>query len=336
MNAFTRRSVLAAALTGAGAVALTACGGEKKSSATAGGATTDDLKTIVVGYIADGNGATITTVAEKLGLWKKHGLEVQLKSFNNGPLQIQALGTGDLDFGYIGSGAMWLPMQGKAKIVSLNSLGTADRVVAQPGIATFKDLKGKKVGVPEGTSGDMLLNMALEKNGMTVNDIQRVPMDPPTVISAFSSGQIEGAAIWYPHVATMKKQVPDLVEVVKSTDFPDLAFPAAEVAGVNILEDPEKLKRFQAVVKEALAWAAANREELVKELAKALKQPEEALKSEQQYVEILSPDELTAKIKDGTADTWLKNLNTQFVKSGKLKEEADPKSYFLSQEYIDS
>lgn len=336
MNAISRRSMLAAALGGAGVVALTACGGDKKNSGSADGATTDELRKIVVGYIADGNGATVTTVAENQGLWKKHGLEVELKSFNNGPLQIQALGTGDIDFGYIGSGAMWLPMQGKAKIVSLNSLGTSDRVVAQPGITSFKELKGKKVGVPEGTSGDMLLNMALEKNGMTVDDIQRVPMDPPTVISAFSSGQIEGAAIWYPHVATMKKQVPGLVEVAKSTDFPDLAFPAAEVAGVNILEDPEKLKRFQAVVKDALAWADGNREQLVKELAVALKQPEDALKTEQEFVEILSPDELTEKIKDGTTDAWLKNLNSQFVKSGKLKEVADPKSYFLAQQYIDA
>ncbi|MDO5729955.1 MAG: ABC transporter substrate-binding protein [Actinomycetaceae bacterium] len=88
------------------------------------------------------------------------------------------------------------------------------------------DLKGKKVGVPEGTSGDTILTLALEKNGMTVDDIDRVPMDPATVVPAFSAGQIDAAGIWYPLVDTIKEQVPDLVELAQDSDFEDtMAFP---------------------------------------------------------------------------------------------------------------
>lgn len=86
---------------------------------------------------------------------------------------------------------MWLPATGKAKVVAINTLAYADRVIGRPGISTMRDLKGKKVGVPEGTSGDMVLNLALKKAGMTAADIQKVPMDPATVVSAFSAGQID-------------------------------------------------------------------------------------------------------------------------------------------------
>ncbi|RRD45945.1 aliphatic sulfonate ABC transporter substrate-binding protein [Tessaracoccus sp. OH4464_COT-324] len=320
-----RRTLLIGSLGVAGASALSACGGDTPAG----------VDKIVVGYIADGNGATLVTVANKLDLWKKHGLEVQTKTFTNGPLQVQALGTGDIDFGYIGPGAMWLPMKGDASIVTLNSLGTADRIIAQEGIASLKDLKGKTVGVPEGTSGDMLLNLALEANGMTVDDIKRTPMDPPTTISAFSAGQIDAAAIWYPHVATIKAKVPNLVEVVKSTDFPELAFPAAQVAGKSIAKDkPAVLKKFQAVAKEAFTWAAANREELVKELATFLKAPAESLTSEQEFVDILTPEKLKPLIEDGTVKKWLTTLNKQFIKAGKLEAEGNPDEYFLGAEYL--
>lgn len=324
----TRRSLLLGTAGTLGVVALAGCGDDAGSG---------DKDKITVGYIADGNGATLVTVADKQGLWEKHGLEVETKVFTNGPLQVTALGTGDIDFGYVGPGALWLPMKGDATIVSLNSLGTADRVIAQPGITSVEDLKGKVIGVPEGTSGDMLLNLALEKAGMTVDDIQRTPMDAPTAISAFTSGQIDAAAIWYPHVETIKAQVPDLVEVVQSADFSEIAFPAAQVAGPKIAEEkPEVLKKFQAVVKEALQWAADNREELVTELASFLDAPEDSLKSEQEFVEILTPDKLTGYIEDGTAKTWLETLNDQFIKAAKVDVTGNPDEYFLSKEYVEA
>ncbi|NED79582.1 ABC transporter substrate-binding protein, partial [Streptomyces sp. SID11233] len=110
--------------------------------------------------------------------------------FVNGPVQIQALGTGDLDYGYIGPGAMWLPASGKARIVAIDTLTYADRVIAKPGITSIQGLKGRKVGVPEGTSGEMVLRLALKKAGMTMDDIQKVVMDAPTIVAAFSSGRI--------------------------------------------------------------------------------------------------------------------------------------------------
>lgn len=345
MSNFTRRHVLIGAASLAGAAVLTACGDDTDTPAspTADGPATDGETTtaeapatvddINVGYIEDGNGCMLVAVAAAQGLWEKHGLNANTLAFTNGPLQIQALGTGDLDFGYIGFGALWLPMSNQAKVVSINSRGTADRVIAQAGINSMEDLRGKKVGVPEGTSGDMLLNLALEEAGMTVDDIERVPMDPPTTISAFTSKQIDAAGIWYPHVSTIENNVPDLVEVAKSTDFDDLAFLAAQVAGTDITDRPEVLKKFQAVCKEAFTWAAGNREELNTLLADFIKAPADAISSEQEFVEIFTAEQVVELTNDGTIEGWLTGLNEEFVKAEKAESVTAVGDYWLAEEY---
>lgn len=339
MSTPNRRQLLLASLGIAGTTALAACGGEKQgggSQTSSGGdapKAEGPVDKVKVGYIEDGNGCMLVAIAKEQGLWAKHGLEAETVAFTNGPLQIQALGTGDLDFGYIGFGALWLPMSGQAKVVSINSRGLADRILGQPGLASVEDLKGKPVGVPEGTSGDILLGLALKKAGMTTSDVERLAMDPPTTISAFASKQIQGAAIWYPHVATIKNQVPDLVEIVKSADFNELAFLAAQVAAPNITERPEVLKKFQAVCKEAFTWAAANREETTKLLATFLGAPEDAIASEQEFVEVYSADDVTKGSEDGSFEAFLKGLNEVFVEQGKIDKVTPVSEYWLADEY---
>ncbi|MGO1385178.1 MAG: aliphatic sulfonate ABC transporter substrate-binding protein [Arachnia sp.] len=342
---FNRRQILLGTAGLAGLATLAACGGDEnptEPATTAAGTessvagepmTMDD---IVVGYIPDTNGSMLMAVAEQEGLWEKHGLNVKTQTFTNGPLQIQALGTGDLDFGYIGFGALWLPMTGKAKLVAIQSLGKADRVIAQPGITSMEDLRGKKVGVPEGTSGDTILGLALEAAGMTIDDIDRIPMDPPTAISAFASGQIDAAGLWYPHVDTIKGQVPDLVEVAESDDFPDFAFPACQVANSDITERPEILRKYQAVCKEAFTWAAENRDALPALISNYTDAPEEAVTSELLYIDVLTADAVNTASEDGSVEKWMTALNEQFVKTEKTPEVTDVSTYWLAEEYTNA
>ena len=215
----TRKLTAALALGVAVATTLSACGDDS------------DGEKVTFGYIGDYNGTSLLAIADDQGLWEKHGLEVDAKVFTNGPLQIQALGTGDLDFGYIGPGAFWMPASGQAKIVAINTLGNADRVIAQDrGSRPIEQLRGKTVAVPEGTSGDMILTLALANAGMTKQDVKVVNMDPSTIVSAFASKQVDAAGFWYPAIETIKDQVPELSELAKNSDFESqMAFPTAFV-----------------------------------------------------------------------------------------------------------
>ncbi|WP_326772931.1 aliphatic sulfonate ABC transporter substrate-binding protein [Streptomyces sp. NBC_01445] len=298
-------------------------------SACSGNAS-EDNSTVRFGYIGDYNGASLLAIAEKQGLWKKAGLTAQVKSFNNGPVQIQALSAGDLDYGYIGPGAMWLPASGKAKVIAIDTLTYADRVIGQPGMTSMKDLKGKRVGVPEGTSGDMVLNIALEKAGMTAKDIDKVNMDPSTIVSAFSSGKIDGAGFFYPAIDTIKKKVPGTEEIASTKDTGD-AFPTAFVAGNKVPE--AKNSKVIKVLQQANDWRKQHPEETLTLTAKMLQVTEAQAKADASHVETLSTKDLAAKTKSGEVNQWLKKLGDFFVRNKQLDDNPDPAEYYTGDLY---
>lgn len=334
MSDLTRRGLLAATAGIAGSFALSACGSSATPAPGASGQASSALTpvNVVFGYIGDYNGTSLLAIADDQKLWDKHAVKATLKVFTNGPLQITALGTGDLDFGYIGPGAFWLPASGQAKIAAINTLGTADRVIAQPGITSIEQLKGKKVGVPEGTSGDMILTLALKRAGMTKKDIQALPMDASTVVSAFASKAIDGAGIWYPNIATIKKTVPDLVELAKNQDFAaEVSFPNAFVVGNKVATDsPDKVKRVLRVLREAMQYRIDHKPETIKLVAKMLKLDEAAVTADTENVTALTPAEIDAKTADGTVNKWLTGMGDYFMSAGKLQTNPDPKTYYLA------
>ncbi|MFE6161855.1 aliphatic sulfonate ABC transporter substrate-binding protein [Streptomyces sp. NPDC056486] len=293
----------------------------------------EDNNTVRFGYIGDYNGASLLAIAEKQGMWKKAGLTAQVKSFNNGPVQVQALSAGNLDYGYIGPGAMWLPASGKAKVVAINTLTYADRVIGQPGNKSMKDLKGKRVGVPEGTSGDMVLNIALAKAGMTTKDIEKVNMDPSTIVSAFSSGKIDGAGFFYPAIDTIKKKVPGLEEIASTKDTGD-AFPTAFVAGTKVPEG--KNSKVIKVLQQANDWRKQHPEETITLTAKMLQVTEAQARADASHVQTLSTKDLAAKTKSGEVDKWLKTLGDFFVRNKQLDDNPAPDEYYTGDLYTNA
>jgi NitT/TauT family transport system substrate-binding protein len=328
----TRRLVGAVAACVVLAALATGCAGAD------GPGTPDGVQPVDVafGYIPDFNGTSLLAIAKDQGLWEKHGVNVTTTSFTNGPLQIQALGTGDLDFGYIGPGAIWLPASGQAKIIAVNTLGRADRVVAQPGITSIEDLRGRTVAVPEGTSGDMILTLALQKAGMTKADVKLVAMEPAAIITALSSKQVDAAGIWYPALATVKQRIPDLVELATNQDFEEtVAFPTAFVAGNDVVaHEPEKVARVLKVLREAIAFRAANPEQAVQLTADFSALDPAQVQADADNVQVLSLDELDRLTEDGTIDKWFAGLGDYFVGAGKLQARVDPAQYYTGDLFL--
>lgn len=327
----------AAALITAAALALTGCASSPAAEKPADGdSAAVEMPKVRFGYIADFNGASLLAIADEQGLWEEAGLEVETPVFTNGPLQIQALGTNDLDFGYIGPGAMWLPASGQAEVAAINSLGNADRVIAQKGITSIGDLKGKKVAVPEGTSGDMILTMALRSAGMTIDDVEKVAMDPSTVVAAFASKQVDAAGIWFPLIDTIEQQVPDLEILAENEDFAEeVAFPSAFVANPAFTaEHPEATEKVLGVLREAMDFRAENLDETVELTAKMLKGDAEAFASDAANAKYLTSAELDELTSDGTVATWLTSLNEYFVTAGKLDEATDASTYYLGDAFV--
>jgi NitT/TauT family transport system substrate-binding protein len=304
------------------------------SAVSTGQASAADAPTVRFGYIADFNGAYALAVADKLGLWAKYGIQVKPFVFTNGPLQIQAIQTGDLDTASIGPGALWLPATGKAKVISINGVGLADRVIALPGsgIAKLADLKGKRIGVPLGTSGDMILQLSLAKAGLKPGDVQLLNMDPSTLVAATSAGQVDAAAIWYPLVQTIRKAQPNLVEVASSRDFyPQNTFPGTIVAGNDYAAQhrPEILKLLK-VLEAANDYRAAHMDEVVKWTADYVKVDEATVRSNAENILYPSTEDLVKQSADGTVAKWLSDLANIFANMGKIEKPLPVEQFYLS------
>ncbi|TGR29270.1 aliphatic sulfonate ABC transporter substrate-binding protein [Mesorhizobium sp. M8A.F.Ca.ET.202.01.1.1] len=289
-----------------------------------------------IGYNGDFWGASISGVAADQGFYAKHGVDADIKVFTNGPIQVQALGANSLEFGYLGPGALWLPATGKAKIIAVNDVGFSDRVIAQAGIKSIAELKGRKVAIAAGTSGDMLLRLALRKANMAMTDLDIVQMDPSTIVAAFASKQVDAAGIWYPFVGIIKTRVPDLVELAKNDDFyPQTTFPSVFIARNDLVEgNPDLVKNVVRAIKDAQDFRAANQDKAVEITSKLLGIPADRLTTEAGYGRFMTSAELIKLTKDGSVNGWFATMNDLFKTFGKLETSLDPKDYYLGDQYI--
>jgi NitT/TauT family transport system substrate-binding protein len=338
MSTFTRAaSIVAAAAMLVTGLAACSSGGSAKADGTSSAAACTSMENVNFGYIGDFNGTSLLAIAKDQDLWKKQCLNVTPKVFTNGPLQITALGSGSLDFGYIGPGALWLPAEGKAKIVAIDTFGNADRIVALPGkgIKNVADLKGKKVGFPQGTSGEMILRLGLQKAGMTMSDVDAVPIDPSTMVAALSSGQVDAAGFWYPALSTVKQKVPDLVELAKDSDFKkEMTFPTAFVTQQDLpTRNPKMVSRVLTVLKQANTYRFKHEDEAIKLTAAMNNLDVAAVKSDASFDQMISTEDLVKYSKDGTVEKWLDTFGDYFVKTGTLKDPGKASNYYTADLY---
>jgi NitT/TauT family transport system substrate-binding protein len=149
-------------------------------------------------------------VAAAKGLFKTVGLDdVQLVNFSEDKDINAALASGQLDAANIATHtAMGMVAAGlPVKIVSLLDFSLkADAILAGGDIKTIADLKGKKIAFEEGTTSDILLNYALASNGMTIDDITRVPMPAADAGSALIAGQVPVAVTYEPYISAALAQ----------------------------------------------------------------------------------------------------------------------------------
>lgn len=149
-------------------------------------------------------------IAEAKGLFEKQGLEkVDIVNFTQDADINSALASGQLDGANIAThtalamAAAGLPI----KIVMLEDVSLkADAIIAGKDITSIKDLKGKEVAFEQGTTSDILLNYALAQNGMTIDDIKKVPMPAADAGSALIAGRVPAAVTYEPYLTLAMNQ----------------------------------------------------------------------------------------------------------------------------------
>lgn len=138
------------------------------------------------------------------------GIEVKWAEFSFGPPLLEALGLGSVDFGTTGDAPPIFAQSAGANLLYVSAQeaagsGAAVLVAENSPIKTLADLKGKKVGFAKASSAHNLTIAALEKAGLTYQDIEPVYLPPADAAAAFARGSIDAWTIWDPYFAIAEK-----------------------------------------------------------------------------------------------------------------------------------
>lgn len=138
--------------------------------------------------------------------------DLELPNFAGGPAILEAMRAGAIDVAYVGDVP---PIQARASGTLLPIIATIHRekseyhLIARGGLAIDKlsDLKGKKVSYVEGSGRQVFLIEALNRAGLTLDDVELVPLRVADLPDALRTNAVDVATLQEPHVTRLIEQI---------------------------------------------------------------------------------------------------------------------------------
>jgi NitT/TauT family transport system substrate-binding protein len=195
---------------------------------------------------SDWPGWTAFEIGIQKGWFKEAGVDVEFSWFDYLP-SMDAYSAGKVDAVTVTNGdALVMGANGgKSKLILLNDYSNGnDQVIGQPGIKSFKDLKGKKVGLELTLVEHLLFLRALEKFGMKPGDVELVNFPTNETPQALASGQVSAIAAWYPVSAQAHKAVANATTLFTSADVPGLIYDTVAVNPESLQSRREDWAKF--------------------------------------------------------------------------------------------
>ncbi|MFE3838840.1 ABC transporter substrate-binding protein [Pseudogemmobacter sonorensis] len=143
-------------------------------------------------------------VAEEKGFFDAEGIEVQLINFNWDQDVNAALVSGNVDVQAAATNTLINLLNAGAELkgfLILDAAFEADAVIAAEGIDSIADLAGKSVAFELGATSDLLINYALREAGMSISDINVVPMGASEAGLAAIAGRVDAAVSYEPYIS---------------------------------------------------------------------------------------------------------------------------------------
>lgn len=188
-----------------------------------------------IGY-SDWPGWVAWEIGIQKGWFKKAGVDVEFVWFEYVP-SMDAFAAGKVDAVCMTNGdALVTGSTGKAcKGILLNDYSNGnDMVVAQPGIRTVAQLKGKTIGVELGFVGHLLLLKGLESAGLSESDVTLLNMPTHETPQGLGSKQVDAIVAWQPNSGQALKAVPGSRPVYTSADAPGIIYDLLYVSNESL------------------------------------------------------------------------------------------------------
>ena len=230
-----------------------------------------------VGFPSLATGFAPSWVAADKGIWKKHGLDVELIFLRGGSRTVSALLGGSVDF-IIGSdlGVTTAILQGAALTrvgTTTNTLGYS--MVTQAGIKTVRDLKGKVIGITPGRDAAYArVVKLLRDNGMDASkDVTFLSVGdggPAARVAALSSGVIHATMFTPPSDMISEKAG---MRILTKIDVANIGG-GLNTSTAAVQRNRAQLLRFLRGYMEAIQYLKSHKDESLKIFSKYVRNPD--------------------------------------------------------------
>ncbi|MGP4805336.1 aliphatic sulfonate ABC transporter substrate-binding protein [Agrobacterium cavarae] len=224
-------------------------------------------QTIRIGWL---RGPNDITLAKSRGTLEKALAEKGVKVEWAGPFPaaapaFEALNAGSIDITAGSSTSAIAALSAKIPLVifayqKMSPVAEGIVVKKDSGIASIKDLAGKKVAVNRGGTGEYLLMQGLQTNGVDPKSVERVYLSPSDSGPSFTQGHVDAWATWDPFLTIAETAYDGKVVADGAAIKSDNA--VVLVASKEFAKSKaDQLQLVFDVIKSENAWAVANKEE---------------------------------------------------------------------------
>lgn len=270
-------------------------------------------------------------LARDKGFFKANGVDVDLQIIEDSSLYMAAVASGNLD----GAAATVDELMKYRSsdlcfkyVLALDDSHGGDGILVQPDVTSLQGIKGKEVGLNEGSVSEFWFNILLKQAGMSEQDVTVTNMTADDAATAFIAGRIPVAVTWEPHLTAARQQQKGKVLVDSSTT------PGAivDVVALNcdlITKSPKDVEGLVKGYYQAIEFIKANPQEAYAVMAKGvggyLAKPEEFAAAAQgvHYYDRARNIEFFGTADKGQAADLIKLANDIWGGFGKLKQAAD-------------
>ncbi|MEO9102117.1 MAG: ABC transporter substrate-binding protein [Burkholderiaceae bacterium] len=226
------------------------------------------------------------TLADKAGIFKKNGLDLEIKMIPQKDRHL-ALASNSIQCAattvetHVAWNANGVPI---TQIFQLDKSYGADGLAVRNDVKTFADLKGKAIGVSApGTAPYFGLAWMLSKNGMTLKDVKLVSLEPQPAAQAFIAGQNDAAMTYEPYLSTVRAN-PQAGKILATTlDYP-MVMDTVGCAPPWLKANPKAAQALADSYFEALAMIKAEPEKANEIMGSAVKQSGEQFAKSSAYL----------------------------------------------------
>lgn len=160
-------------------------------------------------------GSALISIAEAKGHFAAEGLQVTLKAYPTGKACLDAALAGEADFTTTADIPVMFASMKDAPVAILASMSTTSGgdygIVARRdrGIGSPEALKGKRVGVPAGTSAHFFVDGLMLRRRVDASQFKVVNVAPAKMPEALAAGEVDAIGVWEPYLGQVKEALGD-------------------------------------------------------------------------------------------------------------------------------